>query len=510
VQLLSADGAKWTRTENGIPVSLGHQTPINESRRAGMEINQDQIDSLVRAPSESLNVEIKRWIDLSTAEGQAKIIKGCLALRNRNGGFFVIGFDDKTLQPDTEHQPENPREEFHVDRVQELISRYAQELFEVGVAFSTRDGVDFPVIVVPTGIQVPVAAKRTLPGGTEKPLIAESNVYFRTLNANGVPSTSIAHPRDWREIVEICFENREADIGRFFRRQLSGLDRTTLAETLLQLGFVGSVPVSPPLPSLRQNADALLDAGHRYFQSALVKRELDAKAKAMAEGLTWEVALVVEPELRQRTPDKDFLGEFLGSNPQYTGWPVWADTRSFRTEHDRPIRAENGWDALVAVMRGWSNHLDFWHIEPRRFYLWRALEDDLSEKVAPGTVLNPLFVILRVAEAIAVGLAVVKTLSDEVDQEMRERRLGFAFKWTKLGNRRLDTWGQPTAIMIGSPQSHVDKVSTFVEVPLDTPMKAIAPYVDDATRELFATFDGERIPPHVIDHWVQKMLDRQL
>ncbi|MGO8468038.1 hypothetical protein AB9F45_26120 [Rhizobium leguminosarum] len=475
-----------------------------------MEINQDQIDSLIRAPSESLNVEIKRWIDLSTPEGQAKIIKGCLALRNRNGGFFVIGFDDETLQPDVTHQPENPRQEFHVDRVQALISKYAQELFEVGVAFSTRDGVDFPVIVVPTGIQVPVAAKYAFPGGGGKPLFAEGSVYFRTLNANGIPSTSIAHPRDWREIVEICFENREADIARFFRRQLSGLDRTTLGEALLQLGFVGNAPASPPLPSLRQGADAFFDIGHHYFQKALAKRELDAKAKAMADGLTWEVALVVDPELRQRTPDNEFLGEVLGSNPQYTGWPVWTDTRSFRTEYDRPIRVENGWDALVAMKIGWSNHLDFWHVEPSRFYLRRALEDDLSEKVSPGTVLNPLFVILRVAEAIAVGLAVANTLSGEADQEMPERRLGFSFKWTKLGNRRLHTWGHPTVMMIGSPQSHVDEVSTFVEVPLDTPTKAIAPYVDEATRELFATFDGERIPPHVIDHWTQKLLDRQL
>jgi predicted HTH transcriptional regulator len=65
-----------------------------------MEIDQRRIDELIAHPSESLNVEIKRWIDPATPEGTAKIVKAAQAIRNRNGGFLILGFDDKTLQPD--------------------------------------------------------------------------------------------------------------------------------------------------------------------------------------------------------------------------------------------------------------------------------------------------------------------------------------------------------------------------------------------------------------------------
>lgn len=65
-----------------------------------MRIDQSQIDELVARPSEGLNVEVKTWIDPDAPDGMAKIVRAALALRNRNGGYLLIGFDDKTLQPD--------------------------------------------------------------------------------------------------------------------------------------------------------------------------------------------------------------------------------------------------------------------------------------------------------------------------------------------------------------------------------------------------------------------------
>ena len=58
--------------------------------------------------------------------------------------------------------------------------------------------------------------------------------------------------------------------------------------------------------------------------------------------------------------------------------------------------------------------------------------------------------------------------------------------------------------------SHIDEATTFVEVPSDTPIKAVSPFVDEATRELFALFEGERIPANSIELWTQRLLDRQL
>ena len=78
---------------------------------------------------------------------------------------------------------------------------------------------EFPVIEVGSGVKVPVATKSALADG-EDVLIRENRVYVRSLKANNTPSTTEAIWKDWPQIVEVCFENREADIGRFFRRHL--------------------------------------------------------------------------------------------------------------------------------------------------------------------------------------------------------------------------------------------------------------------------------------------------
>jgi predicted esterase len=53
---------------------------------------ENQIQALVDAPSERLNIEVKPWLDPSSNWGEAIIAKALLALRNQNGGFLLIGF----------------------------------------------------------------------------------------------------------------------------------------------------------------------------------------------------------------------------------------------------------------------------------------------------------------------------------------------------------------------------------------------------------------------------------
>jgi predicted HTH transcriptional regulator len=189
-----------------------------------MDIEDSEIRNLVKHSQGSLSVEIKRWINPDTPEGIAKIVKGTIAIRNFGGGYFIFGFDDETLKPDKENEPSNVRELFHIDKIQGMIAKYSSSPFEINIEFVERDGTEYPIIVIPAGVKTPVATKSRLVDDG-KMLIKSDTIYIRSLSANNTPSTTVATWKDWNAIVEICFDNREADIGRFLRRHFSGLTR---------------------------------------------------------------------------------------------------------------------------------------------------------------------------------------------------------------------------------------------------------------------------------------------
>jgi hypothetical protein len=118
-----------------------------------VDIDQNRLNDLVGGPTEALQVEIKRWLSPDDAEGAAKLVKAALAIRNRNGGFFLVGFDNVTLVPHDNGRPKNVRTLFHLDKIQSLISRYASDPFEITVGFGVRDAHEYPVICVPEGIR---------------------------------------------------------------------------------------------------------------------------------------------------------------------------------------------------------------------------------------------------------------------------------------------------------------------------------------------------------------------
>jgi Putative DNA-binding domain len=479
----------------------------------------DQIHGLIARPGESLNVEVKRWLDPSETNGIAKIVKATFAIRNRNGGFIVVGFDDKTLEPDIEHEPRDVRAVFHQDKMQLLISRYAHEPFEIHVAFGERDGRKYPVIVVPEGVQVPVVAKANLSDATGSKLISQGEVYFRSLHPNGTPSSAVARPEDWRDILQICFDNREADIGRFLRRQLAGQDLSKFVEEIKKRGgpsessistfVVANAQAADVTTTLRGRCAALLTLGEQRFTSAIKERGLSTSEMSFVEKLQWHVGLAVEPPMSNAIADREFFAKFASNNPNYTGWPVWLDARTLSDKRDRPVVRSGAWEALIVrITAEIASRLEFFRLDPKGdFYLRRLLQDDaVPSRVEPGERLDPILVIIRVAEAIAVGLSVAKGLG----WSQETTRLGFMCRWRKLKGRRLDSWSNPIVYVPGGGTAEDDAVTTFVEVPLDTPASAIAAFVDDATRDLFVLFDGTRLPASTVEEWTRRLIERRL
>jgi hypothetical protein len=172
-----------------------------------------------------------------------------------------------------------------------------------------------------------------------------------------------------------------------------------------------------------------------------------------------------------------------------------------------PVVRDKGWEALIIALEGWSKHVEFLRFDPRgEFYLWRNLPDDFSDQIPPGKMLDPILVILRVTEALLVGLAFAKALG----WKSEEARLGFAFRWTKLKGRQLEPWASSAVPISARGTAQDDAVTTFVELPLDTPESAVAPYVDQATRELFVLFGGYSFPSTATENWVRRLIERKL
>jgi Schlafen, AlbA_2 len=469
--------------------------------------DDDQIRALVARPGESLNVEIKRWLDPSEPAGIAKIVKAAFALRNRNGGFLVVGFDDKTLEPDIANEPAEVRGTFHQHIIQGLVSRYAHEPFEVQVAFVERDGRVYPVIAIPQGVRVPAVVKSALTDANGNKLLAVGEIYFRTLHSNGTPSSATSRPQDWRDILEICFDNREADIGRFLRRQLAGQDFSRFLADLR--GEIGTPPLAgTPKTGLRERCAAILAAGDKSFANAVEERALSAQERPLLDGLTWNIALALAPPKSDAISDRDFFATFVASNPKYTGWPIWLDARTLADERSRPVVRGGAWEALiVGLSDNTANRLEFFHLDAKgEFYLRRLLQDDaVPRQLEPGTRLDPVLVIYRVTEAIAVGIAVAKGLGWP-----DSACLGFLFRWRKLKGRRLDTWSNPIIYVPGGGPAQEDEITTFIEVPLISTLSAVAPLVEAATRDLFAAFDGTRLSSETYEEHVRRVIERRI
>lgn len=459
-----------------------------------LEISQELADRLVNSPSEGLNVEIKRWIDPGSPQGIAKIAIACMALRNRDGGYLVIGLDNQSLEPTDEGKPKDIRASFHIDAIQQVISKYASTPFEVAVAFARRNGQEFPVIAVGSGVNSPVAATKELTGVDGKVLIRQHAVYFRTLNSSGVPSSSPARHSDWSDIVNICFENREADIGRFLRRHLGVEGSTTLKEML----------GSPASSNSQQTTWNALARSQQQLEASLASRGQDTLRTQKG---WWSVLLRFDPPLPEDTSALDFLKIIAAANPHYTGWPVWLDSRGFANQFDRPKIVEKVWEATILDLGdGWGSHADFYRFDRRgELYLWRVLQDDLSQKVEAGKYLDPGLMIYRVLETLAVGLAFAKAF-----ERGEETTLTFAFRWSNLESRELDSWADRSRYISPHGTAMGNSAEGYIEIPADTPADAIAPYAQSVTRDLFELWNGWQYPIRAIEQQLERLLKRNM
>jgi hypothetical protein len=475
---------------------------VNDSdleRRPGGE-RQDHRRSLLLRPRESFAVELKFWFDPRDPVGVSKIVRAAFALRNQNGGFLVIGVDDKTLQP-LPAPPDFPpvRECFHPDIIQQIISKYASQSFEVTVDFETIGEQDHPVISIPAGIVFPVACRSDLKSSEGQFLLRENDIYVRTLEANGRISSAKMSWRDIPDLFDRCSDNREADHARFFSRLFRGSGPEV--SSLLQL-------VTQPQADVNQTPKKIIEHGVRRFQ------DLAAEKRVSTEGFAfWDVALQFIPTPSGHAPNRTFLEALRNANPDLTGWPVWLDSSAFHDKDTHPHVYDDAWEAFIYSPRtegsfGHWGHLDFWILDPRgQLFLRRVLQDDLggTNSATAGKTVDPVIAVLRTGEAIAVGQQFARALNCSEDTE-----LAFTFQWSGLKGRRLEAWSSPMRwFNTGGPAKQDSALST-VTLPIDASRETIISRTQEAMLPLTRIFDGYELKEPVVRELVEKLLDRRL
>lgn len=447
----------------------------------GWEMNAQELTNLLRAPNESQGVELKSWLNLDEETDREKMAKALIALRNNDGGVLVLGFDDKTRAP-AKGRPQDLMAAYHADKVQRLLKDWVAVPFEVKLLIVQRDGKDFPIWVVGRGVTVPAITRR---GGTK---VRENTVYVRSVQ-NGVVSSIEPRTReDWDQLFRICFDNREADIARFFQRNLTGI-----AQEMAKL------PVGSPL-------SALYDDGHRYFTEALGRRQ--SKAAVLPKQPTgWqEVGVVLRRELK---PVKvgALLEELFPRQPQLSGWPVWVNSGPFE-KAEIPYPNKSGWEALVAFPRPGvyaTPLVDFWRLEPGQFYCRRILEDDIMVQLGGdrGRVFDYVRAIQWTAEALAVAQAFGRFLVVNPD----DAAMAVRFQWTQLQGRRFLAWSNPGWDLFVPAVAVQSEAHSEITIPLATPRAALVPFVIKAIDPLFDAF-GSKLASSLATEIAGKMLGK--
>ncbi len=421
-------------------------------------------------------------------------------MRNNDGGYLLIGFNNNDGSANITNAPDNVDQLFNVDKIQGYISKYSSESFEVSIHYPEIDGKNFVVIEIPKGIRTPVSTKSGLEdSGTHH--IRVDKVYVRTLNANNTPSTAEAKWKDWPAITEKCFENREADVGRFIRRHLSSVSSEEFKEIFLSL-FAGTTIEST---SYSDNLFQFLDSSRQRYQSIVEERNIELPLHG-----SFEVGVKINGEINTFTANRDFLNLITSTNPRYTGWPVWVDSRSFTNENSRPFVYEGVWEALIASLgQGFSDHIDFWRLSPDgQFYLYRAFQDDIggSDRAPqPGTALDFGLAILRAAECLAVSIAFAKAMGCSDDSSIQ-----IVFRWSGLRGRTLSSWANPGRYLSYERSAYQNEVVSIIEVPIDTAPGALPGYVHQIISRLFEVFDGFELSEEVTDDLVRRLLERRL
>ena len=441
-----------------------------------MHIDVQNLDQLLEAPNEGLDIELKGWLDLSENGHRGILAKGLIALANHGGGVLIIGFD--TNGDPAENRPDDIAT-YSQDAVNDVLDRFADPGFHCTVQMVMRvaDCHEYPVVLVPGGHNIPIRSKRGSPGNE-----IQAHCYYirRPGPASEAPQTS----HEWDELIRRCIRNSTDEIASLIRDVLEG--RAPRAD-------------APPDAAAEL---AKLDTDSVARWTHLIN-ELPADSHARMPHGHYRVAAIVEG----LNLDLVRLREIMHRAQQHlTGWPPWWwPTREGIT----PYIHENSIECHLTEQVAFADpaHSDFWRVSTTgELFLIRGYDEDSLEQrgrpVAPGTVLDLTLPIWRMGEC----LLFIQRFATEADAA--DSTVSVYCEWTELQGRTL-TELRTRRHMFRDHTSSGDGYTASITLPAERISAALPEIVHELVNPLYALFDFYRPPATIYAEELGRMQRRE-
>jgi transcriptional regulator with XRE-family HTH domain len=374
----------------------------------------DELEPLLAAPAEALDVEYKGWLDLrGNDEHRALLAKAAIALANEGGGVIVIGLREE--RPDLVSEP-RPAEiaAYDADLINGIIRRFASPSFHCTLALlrHPRTGHEHAVVQIPGGLGVPAMSKSGTAGNTIRPHLC----YMRKPGPESAPPENQA---DWERLLARCLRNRREDMLDAIRNIV-----------------LGGAPAAPALPSAAESQDAFTAAARAAWANLVKDLPDDAPARCPLGRYELDYALLgdfTRPTLAELR-DKLELAVAHRRN-----WPeFWVPTR----DEIKPVVVDDTiqcWLGTPEMGERDPGHVDFWRASPEgRMFLLRGYFEDNGgwpgHKIEPGTIIDIRAPVWRVAECLHHARILGRLITPDEDLQVL-----FRARWYGLAGRRLSS-----------------------------------------------------------------------
>ncbi|WP_423460304.1 hypothetical protein [Ottowia sp. VDI28] len=329
------------------------------------------------SPRETLDFEVKQWLNMADPESQGLVAKALIALENHGGGFLLFGYrenNDKSLSPD----PNRPisLEAYLTDALNAIIKKRAEPVFHVEVTLQRHptSNEEYPLVRVAGTSKVPVRSDSATAGGSLK-----QHVYY--MRAPGPESRAPLNASEWDALLRRSITNQREEIISLFR----ALAPATVAGRFLEaapteaeaLGtFVANAKArwSHLNGGLEESDPAKITLGHFFFAARIVGTSRHLNERQILE-------------LNQ-------------SAKRYTGWPALITLHGEKT---KPRLIDGCIEAWISDQAD-VGHADFWRIDAKNgnFFLLRGYQEDSLDPARgfgnPGTLFELTLPVWRLGE----------------------------------------------------------------------------------------------------------------